>query len=185
MKPHLVLLDLALPGTNDLELIRRISNITEAPVILLSGHTEEDIFESAFQAGAADYVAKPFFPSELVARVKAALHRRTASDKSQRPETHELKDMRIDYSQRLVTMAGRKVQLTATEYNLLTEFSTNAGRVLTHDLLLQKLRGYDYMGNPRLLQAFVKTLRRKLGDNARNPSYILTEPRVGYRMPSG
>ena len=100
-------------------------------------------------------------------------------------EPYELGDLRISFADRCVTVAGAPVQLTETEYRLLTELAANAGRVLTHDQLLQRVWGLDYEGNPRLLQNFVKTLRRKLGDDARSPSYIFTEFRVGYRMPKG
>ena len=117
-----------------------------------------------------------------MARVRAALRKQAASVQGQSKEPYELGDLRISYSDRRVTVAGEPVQLSATEYRLLTELSVNAGRVLTHDQLLQRVWGLDYSGNPKLLQAFVKTLRNKLGDNARSPSYIFTEFRVGYRM---
>ena len=93
-----------------------------------------------------------------------------------------LGDLAIEYSERAVTVGGRQVKLTATEYNLLLELSTNSGRVLTHDQLLRRIWGVDYAGDPRLVRAFVRNLRRKLEDNASDPIYIFTEPRVGYRM---
>ena len=182
-KPHLVLVDLALPGTDGFALMKRISRITAAPVIFLSGHSEEHIIARALEMGAADYVVKPFAPTELVARVRAALRRWAADGQSRPSKPYELGDLRISYADRRVMVAGQPVRLTATEYKLLVELSVNAGRVLTHDQLLQRVWGFDYSGNPRLLQAFVKTLRRKLGDYAKSPSYIFTEFRVGYRMP--
>ena len=100
------------------------------------------------------------------------------------PGPHEPDGLRIDHERRLVTLSGRPVRLTATEYDILHELSANAGHVLTHDRLLLRVRGPEYLGNPRLLQAHIKTLRRKLGDDARNPRHILTEFRVGYRMPA-
>ena len=182
-RPHLVLVDLALPGTDGLALLRRISDITAAPVIFLSARTEDHIAAGLLSAGAADYVVKPFLPVELLARTQAALLRRAAADYTQPTGSYSLRDLKIEYAQRRVTVAGRPVRLTETEYSLLLELSTNAGRVLTHDYLLQRVWGLDYSGNSRLLQAFIKTLRRKLGDNARDPRYIFTEFRVGYRMP--
>ena len=181
--PHLILLDLALPGIDGFGLMKRISAITDAPVIFLSGRSEDQIIERAFEAGAADYVVKPFSQTELMARVRAALRKQAASALGRSTKPYELGDLKISYADRRVTVAGEPVQLTATEYRLLTELAANAGRVLTHDQLLQRVWGLDYEGNPRLLQNFVKTLRRKLGDDARSPSYIFTEFRVGYRMP--
>ena len=182
-KPHLVLVDLALPGTDGFALMKRISDITDAAVIFLSGRSEEQTIARALEMGAADYVVKPFSPTELVARVRAALRRGAAAGQSRPSKPYEWGDLKISYADRRVLVAGQPVQLTATEYKLLAELSANAGRVLTHDQLLQRVWGIDYSGNPKLLQAFVKTLRRKLGDDARSPSYIFTEFRVGYRMP--
>ena len=182
-KPHLVLLDLALPGTDGFALMKRISDTTDAAVIFLSGRSDEHTIARALEMGAADYVVKPFAPTELVARVRAALRRWAADGQSRPSKSYELGDLRISYADRRVMVAGQPVQLTATEYKLLAELSANAGRVLTHNQLLQRVWGFDYSGNLKLLQAFVKTLRRKLGDDAKSPSYIFTEFRVGYRMP--
>ena len=182
-RPHLILLDLTLPGTDGFSLVKSISGITDAPVIFLSGRSEEQIIERAFEMGASDYVVKPFSPTELVARTRAALRKRAALGRRQPTEPYEMGDLKIDYAERRVTLDGQSVQLTATEYRLLVELSANAGRVLTYDQLLQRVWGFDYTGNPRLVQAFVKTLRRKLGDDTKSPSYIFTEFRVGYRMP--
>ena len=182
-KPHLVLMDLALPGTDGFALMERISETTDAPVIFISGRSEEHIVARAFDMGAADYVVKPFSPNELVVRARAAIRRSATAGQSRPSKPYEWGDLKISYADRRVLVAGQPVQLTATEYKLLAELSANAGRVLTHDQLLQRVWGFDYSGNLKLLQAFVKTLRRKLGDDARSPSYIFTEFRVGYRMP--
>ena len=103
-------------------------------------------------------------------------------ESDEQPEPFVLEELTINYAERRVTVAGCPVRLTATEYRLLQELSNNAGRVLTQERLLRQIWGFEYSGNPRLLQAFVKTLRRKLGDDARSPTYIFTENRVGYRM---
>ena len=181
-KPHLVLLDMVLPGTDGIELMKRISEMTDAPVIFLTGRGGDQIVERAFGAGADDYIVKPFSPTELAARIEAVLRRRAASDRSRPREPYALGDLTINYAERRVTVAGCPVQLTATEYKLLFELSANAGQVLTQDQLLRRIWGPDYSGDSRLLRSFVKKLRRKLNDDANSPRYIFTEPRVGYRM---
>ncbi len=177
-QPRLVLLDLALPGTDGIELIQRVPELGELPVIFISGYGGDKAIVNALEAGATDYIVKPFSPTELVARVRAALRRR---DKP--PESFRLGDLAIDYEERSVTLDGRPVQLTATEYELLRVLSVNAGRVTTYDTLLRQVWGRDESGDHRPVSAFVKLLRRKLGDDAASPAYIFTERRVGYRMP--
>ena len=181
-KPDLILLDLMLPGTDGIELMKPIFQITDAPVIFLSGRDGERDVVRAFEAGADDYIVKPFSPTELAARIEAVLRRRAASDRSRTHEPYALGDLTINYAERRVTVAGCPVQLTATEYKLLFELSVNAGQVLTQDQLLRRVWGPDYSGESRILRTFVKKLRRKLRDDANSPRYIFTEPRVGYRM---
>ena len=181
-KPDLILLDLMLPGADGIELMKPIFQITNAPVIFLSGRDGERDVVRAFEAGADDYIVKPFSPTELAARIEAVLRRRAASDRSRTHEPYALGDLTINYAERRVTVAGCPVQLTATEYKLLFELSANAGQVLTQDQLLRRIWGPDYSGDSRLLRSFVKKLRRKLNDDADSPRYIFTEPRVGYRM---
>ena len=181
-KPDLVLLDLMLPGADGIELMKRIFQITDAPVIFLSGRDGERDVVRAFEAGADDYIVKPFSPTELAARIEAVLRRRAASDRSRTHEPYALDDLTINYAERRVTVAGCPVQLTATEYKLLFELSINAGQVLTQDQLLRRIWGRDYSGDSLLLRSFVKKLRGKLKDDANSPRYIFTEPRVGYRM---
>ena len=181
-KPDLILLDLMLPGVDGTGLMKPIFQITDAPVIFLSGRDGERDVVRAFEAGADDYIVKPFSPTELAARIEAVLRRRAASDRSRTHEPYALGDLTINYAERRVTVAGCPVQLTATEYKLLFELSVNAGQVLTQDQLLRRIWGPDYSGDSRLLRSFVKKLRRKLNDDADSPRYIFTEPRVGYRM---
>ena len=184
-KPDLVLLDLMLPGSDGTELMKEILEIADVPVIFLSAYGQEDVVARAFDLGASDYVVKPFSPTELAARIRAALRKRTPPERSQPPEPYLAGDLRIDYAERQVSAAGRPVRLTATEYALLYELSVESGRVLTHDYLLQSVWGRERTGEPRLLRDVVKRLRRKLGDDADDPTYIFTEPRVGYRMVKG
>ena len=181
-KPHLILLDLALPGTNGFELMKRIAVMTDAPVMFLSGHAADQDISRGLEMGAADYVVKPFSPTELVARIKAALRKGAASDRTEPREPYVLGDLTINYAERLVTVAGRSVHLSATEYKLLFELSVNAGRVLTHDQLLRRVWDQDNSEGSQLLRTYVTYLRSKLGDDAKSPIYIFTEPRVGYRM---
>ena len=130
--------------------------------------------------GAADYIVKPFSPTELSARIRAALRRRAITDPA---EPYTRGDLTIDYAQRNVTLAGRPVRLAAMEYRLLAELSANGGRVLTYDHLLQWVWGVKSGGDVRPIRTVASKLRGKLGEDAENPTYLFTEPRVGYRMP--
>ena len=184
-KPHLVLLDLVLPGTDGIELMRDILGTAGVPVIFLSVYGQDSTIARAFDMGAADYVVKPFSPTELVARIRAALRRRAAPERADPTGPYVLGDLTIDYVHRGVTLAGRPVPLTATEYRLLFELSVNAGQALTYERLLQRVWGLANSGDLRPMRTVVRNLRRKLGDDADDPTYIFTEPRVGYRMPKG
>ena len=184
-KPHLVLLDLMLPGTDGIELMKGIFDIADVPVIFLSVYGQDDVIARAFDTGAADYVVKPFSPTELAARIRAALRRRGAAARPEPTEPYVLGDLTIDYAERRVTVGGQPIQLTAIEHQLLVELSVHAGLVLTHDHLLQRVWGLGSSGDSRPVRTAVKNLRRKLGDDAGSPKYIFTEPRVGYRMAKG
>ena len=184
-EPHLVLLDLMLPGSDGIELMTGILRTADVPVIFVSVYGQEDVVARAFDMGASDYVVKPFSPTELAARIRAALRRRAGPDVAEPSGPYELGDLSIDYAGRRVWLTGSPVALTPTEYGLLYELSIHAGRVMTHDHLLQRIWGPERMGEPWLVREVVKRLRGKLGDVAADPKYILTEPRVGYRMPAG
>ncbi|MDE2752386.1 MAG: ATP-binding protein, partial [Gemmatimonadota bacterium] len=179
LKPALVLLDLLLPGTDGIALMEEIPELTDLPVIFISAYGRDETVVRALDAGASDYIVKPFSPAELVARVRAALRR------SMGPEPFVLGELTIRYDLRRVALAGRTVRLTPTEYELLRVLSMNAGRVLTHESLLRQAWGGRDKGSvdPKLVRAVVKRLRRKLGDDAADPVYILNERGVGYYMP--
>ena len=183
-RPDLILLDMEMSGTHSSELMRRIPQISDAPVVFLSGRGVELDIERAFEMGADDYIVKPFSPTELVARVRASLRRASASSGVGGLEPYELGDLRIDFGKRIVTKADRPLQLTATEYRLLFELSVNAGRLLTNDQLLRRIWPLKDPRDSQVLRAYVKRLRSRLGDDANNPTYIFNEPRVGYRMPT-
>ena len=185
VKPHLVLLDLMLPGSDGIELMKGILETVDVPVIFLSVYGQEEVIARAFDMGAAVYVVKPFSPTELAARIRAALRKRAAPSEAGPPGPFLLGDLEVDYAERRVSVAGRPVPLTVTEYELLRHLSVHAGRVLTHGQLLQRIWGPERTGEPGLVRNVVKRLPRKLGDDADNPAYIFTEPRVGYRMAKG
>ena len=136
----------------------------------------------AFEMGADDYIVKPFAPTELAARVQAALRRRTGPAWMAPSEPYVRGDLTIDYVQRLVSVAGEPVRLTAVEYDFLRELSIHAGRVLTHQHLLQRVWGKTQTATPQVIRTHLMRLRRKLGEDAGDPRYIFAEPRVGYRM---
>jgi DNA-binding response OmpR family regulator/signal transduction histidine kinase len=181
-KPHLVLLDMMLPGTDGIELMKDILAKADVPVIFLSAYGQDQTIARAFEMGASDYVVKPFSPTELVARIRATLRRRAGPDLTGLLEPYVLRDLSVNYAERRVTLAGHPVRLTPTEYQLLAELSVNAGVVLTHDQLLQRVWGPGNSSDSRPVRTVVKNLRRKLGEDAGNPTYIFTEPRIGYRM---
>ena len=173
-KPQLVVLDLLLPGVDGIELMESIPELADVPVIILSAFGREETIAKALEAGAADYIVKPFSPTELTARVRAALRRRT------KPAPFVVADLAIDYEKRRVTVGGREVRLTVTEYEMLRVLSINAGQVLTHESLLRTIWGEREHTDP--LRTCVRKLRRKLGDDSADPTYIFNERGVGYRM---
>ncbi len=184
-RPRMVMLDMMLPGHDGIDIMRDILAITDVPVVFLSAYGQEEMITRAFQRGAADYIVKPFTPTELVARVRAALLRRDESYRLEPSEPFKLGDMTINYAERRVSIAGRPVHTTAKEYIILFELSVNAGRVLTHDQLLRRVWAPDKPGKVQSLRAHMRRLRSKLDDDAKNPKYIFSDARVGYRMAKG
>ena len=176
--PEVALLDLMLPGQDGINLMKDILAIREIPVIFLSGYDQDELITKAFEMGAVDYMVKPFSAAELAARVRAALRK-----KPEQPESFALGNLSVNLAERVVTVAGRHVDLTPTEYRLLAELVSNAGVALTHDHLLDQVWGPGETDDARRMRTVVKNLRQKLGDDARNPRYIVTVPHIGYRMP--
>ena len=175
-KPRLVLLDLVLPGEDGIALMDSVPELSDLPVIFISGYGRDETVARAFEAGAADYLVKPFSPTELVARVRAALRRHEA------PEPFVLGALAIDYDRRRVTVGGHPVALTATENELLRVLALNAGRVVAHDTLLRQVWEGRDGADANLVRIFVRNLRRKLGDDAAHPAYLFNERGVGYRL---
>ncbi len=181
-EPSLILLDLLLPGTDGIELMERISTTVDVPVIFLSAYRQDEVVTKAFELGAADYIVKPFSESELIARIGAALRNRASWRLPELPDPYFRKGLSFNYAEREVTVFGRRVDLTVTEYKLLFELSANAGRVLTYDDLLQRIWGTKRGRGRDLVRTVVKRLRQKLGDDTSEPQHIFTVLGVGYRM---
>ena len=177
--PDLVLLDLGLPDMDGTEVVRRVRAFSEVPVIVLSVREGPHDKVGALDAGADDYVTKPFAMEELLARARAALRRPAAMEPS--PPLLMFGELEVDLARRLVTRRGEVVHLTPTEYSLLEALATNPGKLLTHQWLLRKVWGQGYGSETTYLRTYVRALRKKLGDAASAPALILTEPGVGYR----
>lgn len=176
----LVVLDLGLGDIEGLEVLQRIRSFSPVPVIVLTArHTQADKV-ALLDAGADDYVTKPFDTEELLARIRAALRRRP-DPATDTPARVDLDGVVIDLSLRLVTVDGERVALTPTELSMLEVMVANAGRLLTHDFLLRQVWGPGYGQESNYLRTYVGQLRKKLGDDAASPRFIATEPGVGYR----
>ncbi|MYB60068.1 MAG: response regulator [Gemmatimonadetes bacterium] len=175
-RPDLVLLDLLLTDTDGIQLMENVPDLAELPVIFISANGRDETIAKALDTGAADYIVKPFSATELLARIRTALRKRAET------EPFVLGDLTIDYDQRRVSVADVPVVLTPIEYDLLRALSLNAGRVTTFDVLIRQIWSTKSYANPKLVRAFVKKLRRKLGDDAGKPRYIINERGVGYRM---
>ena len=181
-KPHLVLLDLVLPGTDGIELMNDIRRTADVPIIFLSVYGQDETVARALDMGAIDYLVKPFSPTELAARIRAALRKRLEPFRDEPSSPYAVEGLSIDYALRQVTVDREPVELTPTEYAVLYELAVHAPRVLTHAVLLQRIWGPQKVGEPWLVRDVIRRLRRKLGDDASSPRHILTEPRVGYRL---
>jgi two-component system, OmpR family, KDP operon response regulator KdpE len=180
IRPDLMLVDLAMPGMDGVEVVERIRTWSRLPIVVLSAHTDEQHKVRALDAGADDYVDKPFSNEELLARVRTAIRREQA-----RPDESPLVragDLVIDLTQRRVTRSGAEVRLTPTEYGLLRELALNANRVLTHAHLLRAVFGAGYEQADANLRVFIGQLRRKIELDSTQPQVLITEPGVGYRL---
>jgi two-component system KDP operon response regulator KdpE len=178
-RPDLVLLDLGLPDIDGTEVIRRVRPFSDVPIIVLSVREGQADKVAALDAGADDYVTKPFAMEELLARARAAL-RRTTPDEPSIP-SQRYGALEVDLARRLVSLDDEPVHLTPTEYQLLEALVSNPGKLLTHQWLLRRIWGQGYATETTYLRTYIRTLRKKLGDDAAAPQLIVTEPGVGYR----
>jgi two-component system KDP operon response regulator KdpE len=179
-KPDLVILDLGLPDMDGVEVVRELRSWTRMPVIVLSARTMESDKIAALDAGADDYLTKPFGLGELLARIRVAL--RHANSSEEQGETFSAGELNVDFIKRLVTLKGQKVHLTPIEYRLLSVLIRNAGKVLTHRQLLKDVWGPAYVDRGHYLRVYMGQLRHKIEADPARPRYLLTEPGVGYRF---
>ena len=184
--PDLVLTDLSMPNMGGLDLCRRLRQVSPVPIIVLSVRGEERTKVEALDAGADDYITKPFGMDELLARIRAALRRvpETPATDATLPVL-EAGDFRVDLEARSVTVQGREVHLTPKEYDLLVYLIRHPGKVLTHRALLAAVWGGNYVEQTEYLRVFIGQLRKKIEPDSASPRYILTEPWVGYRFHPG
>ncbi|GAA3641414.1 DNA-binding response OmpR family regulator [Lentzea atacamensis] len=174
-----VLVDLTLPGVDGLEVVRTLRARGDLPIIVVTARTDARDVIAGLEAGADDYVTKPLMASVLAARIRALLRRRGPGR-----ETVQIGDLEIRPQEGLVHRAGERVHLTRTEFRLLLELAGAAGRIVTREQLLQKVWGYDYFGDTRLLDVHIRRLRRKVEANPDDPALVLTVRGAGYRIRS-
>ncbi|MGE5141386.1 MAG: response regulator [Rudaea sp.] len=181
-RPDVLLLDIGLPGVDGVQVTRMLREWSRIPIIILSVRGAEDDKVAALDAGADDYLTKPFGSQELLARLRAALRRaaRTADE-----PVFTVDGLNVDLARRSVMVEGREVQLTPTEYDLLRVLVTNAGKVITHHQLLRSVWGAGYDQEMHMLRVNISNLRRKLEPDPARPRFIVTEPGVGYRLRIG
>jgi two-component system, OmpR family, KDP operon response regulator KdpE len=182
-RSDVVLLDLGLPDLDGIDTLRRIRSFSDVPVVVLTARDRQSDKVTALDAGADDYVTKPFDTEELLARVRAVLRRVPQAENQ--ATTLVVGDLEVDFVQRQVRRAGEPVHLTRTELELLEQLARNPGKLLTHEYLLRQVWGKGYGSESNYLRVYVGQLRRKLGDDATNPRFIVTEPGIGYRWIGG
>jgi two-component system, OmpR family, KDP operon response regulator KdpE len=177
-QPDLVITDLQMPNMSGLELCRKLSKISDVPIIVLSVRDEEKTIVEALDAGADDYITKPFGTNELLARIRANLRRMPEKT----GEVIETGDFSIDFSAHKVLVSGKETHLTPKEFELLVYMVKNSDKVLTHAILLRKVWGDYYTESPEALRVLIGSLRKKIEPDFSHPQYILTEPWIGYRF---
>lgn len=180
--PDLVLLDVMMPDLDGFTVLRMIREVGNTPVIMLTAKGEEGDKVKGLELGADDYVTKPFSPKELASRIRAVLRRGNFAGDSEEGVVEVDPRLKIDFGRHQVFIDGQEVKLRPTEYRLLNHLVKNAGWVLTHDQILQKVWGYEYDNEPHYVRLYINYLRNKLEKDPSNPQYILTERGIGYRF---
>jgi two-component system, OmpR family, KDP operon response regulator KdpE len=182
-QPDLVLLDLGLPGIDGLDVIRQLREWTQIPIIILSARGRDADKVNALDAGADDYLTKPFSVSELLARIRVALRHARGNEEPDEP-VFVLESLRVDFARRQVFVADAEVHLTPIEYRILTTLIKSSGKVLTHRQLLKEVWGPDSVFETQYLRVYMTHLRRKIEPDPARPRFLLTEPGIGYRLAS-
>ena len=180
--PDLVLLDLGLPDLDGFEVVRRLREWSQVPVLVLSARGQEEDKIHALDAGADDYVTKPFSMGELLARVRVALRHRARREAGDDAGPVQVDELVVDLAKRVVTVAGEEVRLTPIEYRLLAVLARHAGRVLTHEQLLREVWGPGYATQHHYVRVYMAQLRQKIEPDPSRPRWLVTEPGVGYRL---
>ena len=183
-RPNLVILDIMIPKLDGVEVCRRIREWSPVPIIMLSAKGDEKNKVLCLELGANDYLTKPFGVAELTARIKTTLRNSDTLKDSCTQPILVCGDLEINFALRRVTVRGTEVKLTKTEYSLLQQLAINAGKVLTHSMLLQNVWGSQYYTEKEYLRVFIRRLRKRLEPNPDHPKYILTSPGVGYHFVS-
>ncbi len=178
--PDLIILDIMLPEIDGYELCQRIREFASTPIIMLTAKVEDIDKVRGLKLGADDYVTKPFNVQELIARIEAVLRRTQSSEKINGPRVFTCDDVCVDFVQRRVTIREQEVALTLTEYKLLSQLVSNAGRVMLHRELLARVWGPEYQDELEYLRAYIRHLRQKIEEDPHQPKYILSKPGIGY-----
>ena len=181
-QPDVVILDINLPEMNGFEVLKRIRQVSDVPVLMLTARGEEMDKVKGLEYGADDYITKPFGHLELFARIKAVLRRAEMPPPISAAPSFTIGDLAVNFESRTITLHGKPIKLTPTEYNLLYHLVRNAGRVMSHETLLAKVWGDEYRNDVDYLKVYVSRLRNKLEDDPEKPRFILTERGLGYRF---
>jgi len=181
-KPEVIILDLGLPDMDGVEVVNGIRAWSAVPIIILSARSQESDKISALDAGANDYLVKPFGVGELLARIRAALRHVSSNSSGEGESVFSVADLKVDVVHRKVTVSGAEVHLTPIEYRLLTVLVKHAGKVLTHRMLLKEVWGPNYIDRAHYLRIYMGILRHKLEKDSARPRFLLTEVGVGYRL---
>ncbi len=180
--PDVVLLDLGLPDMDGIEIAEKLREWSEVPIIVISAREQEEDKIKALDAGADDYLTKPFGAGELLARIRVALRHKTMRQTGQKEPVFVLDDLKVDLASRQVFLNDKEIHLTPIEYRLLSVLIRHAGKVVTHTLLLKEVWGPSYSDQTQYLRVYMTQLRRKLEEDPARPKFLINEPGVGYRL---